>query len=47
MLAVAGYARYGARLAGGWRTVYVINAIVALYLNVFVLVVQLSGACPD
>jgi hypothetical protein len=46
VLAVAGYARYGARLAGGWRTVYVINAIVALDLNVFVLVVQLFRRVP-
>jgi hypothetical protein len=46
VLAVAGYARYGARLAGGWRAVYVISAIVALYLNVFVLVVQLFRRVP-
>src|SRR5262245_38115916 len=39
-LAVACYARYGRRLAGGWRLAYVVTAILALYLNVFVLVVQ-------
>jgi hypothetical protein len=46
VLAVAAYARYGARLDGGWRTVYVIGAVVALYLNVFVLIVQLFRRVP-
>lgn len=46
VLAVAAYARYGARLAGGWRTAYVIAAVMALYLNVFVLVVQLFRRVP-
>lgn len=40
VLAVAIYGRYAARLAGGWRKTYVVTAITALYLNVFVLVVQ-------
>ncbi len=40
VLAVAIYARYARHLAGGWRVTYVIGAVVALYLNVFVLVVQ-------
>ena len=40
VLAVALYARYGRHLAGGWRLVYVITAVTALYLNVFVLIVQ-------
>jgi hypothetical protein len=39
-LAVAILARYGRHLAGAWRTIYVITAMIALYLNVFVLVVQ-------
>jgi hypothetical protein len=39
-LGLAIYARYAARLAGGWRKTYVISAILALYLNVFVLIVQ-------
>src|SRR5438309_6586960 len=46
VLAVAAYARYGAHLAGGWRRVYVIGAVVGLYLNVFVLVVQLFRRVP-
>ena len=40
VLAVAIYARYGRKLAGAWRKTYVITAVIALYLNVFVLVVQ-------
>jgi uncharacterized protein YggT (Ycf19 family) len=40
VLAVACYARYGRHLAGAWRPVYVATAVLALYLNVFVLVVQ-------
>ena len=46
VLALAAYARYGQRLAGAWRRVYVIGALVALYLNVFVLVVQLFRRVP-
>jgi len=40
VLAVALLARYYFRLAGGWRRTYVLTAVMALYLNVFVLVVQ-------
>jgi hypothetical protein len=40
VLAVAVVARYPRRLEGGWRRIYVICAMVALYLNCFVLVVQ-------
>jgi hypothetical protein len=40
ILAVAILARYGLHLAGAWRRVYVICAAIALYLNVFVAVVQ-------
>jgi hypothetical protein len=39
-LPVAIYALRTKALAGGWRKAYVINALFALYLNVFVLVVQ-------
>ncbi len=39
-LAVALYAIYGRGLSGAWRTVYVGCAVFALYLNVFVGVVQ-------
>lgn len=39
-LAVAIQARYRRRLAGPWRRTYVVAALVALYFNVFVGVVQ-------
>src|SRR6516164_2229147 len=40
VLAVALLALYKERLVGPWRWIYVITAVVSLYLNVFVLVVQ-------
>jgi hypothetical protein len=40
VLAVAILARYTFHLAGAWRRTYVVTAMIALYLNVFVLVVQ-------
>jgi hypothetical protein len=40
-MGVALYAFYARRMAGGWRAAYLITAIIGLYLNVFVLVVQL------
>ena len=40
VLAVAIVALYTYRLAGAWRWIYVVGAVVALYLNVFVAVVQ-------
>lgn len=40
ILAVTVAAMYARHLLGGWRVVYVIGAVMALYLNVFVLVVQ-------
>ena len=40
VLAFAIAARYMFHLAGAWRWIYVIGAATALYLNVFVLVVQ-------
>ena len=45
-LAVAIVARYARHLAGGWRRTYVITAMISLYLNVFVLVVQLFLKVP-
>jgi hypothetical protein len=46
VLAVAFWARYGAGMRGGWRGGYVIGAAISLYLNVFVLVVQLFQKVP-
>lgn len=40
ILAVALFALYKERLAGAWRWIYVLTAIISLYLNVFVLVAQ-------
>ena len=39
-LAVALFALYGQHLAGAWRWIYVVTAIIALWFNVFVLIVQ-------
>jgi hypothetical protein len=44
VVAVLGFYRY--RLEGSWRWIYVVTAIVALYLNVFVAVVQLFLKIP-
>ena len=46
VLAIAILARYSRHLAGGWRLTYVISAVIALYLNVFVLIVQLFEKVP-
>jgi hypothetical protein len=46
ILAIAVLARYRFGLAGGWRRTYVITAVIALYLNVFVLIVQLFLKVP-
>jgi hypothetical protein len=40
VLATAIAARYRYHMAGAWRRIYVIAAVIALYFNVFVLVVQ-------
>lgn len=46
ILAVCIAALYWKRLAGGWRATFVITAVTALYLNVFVLAVQLFAKIP-
>ncbi|MEA3207480.1 MAG: hypothetical protein QOE70_537 [Chthoniobacter sp.] len=46
VLTIAFHALYGRRLVGGWRKTYVITAIIALYLNVFVLIVQSFQKVP-
>ena len=46
VLAIAIPARYVFHLAGGWRRTYVITAMLALYLNVFVLIAQLFMKVP-
>ncbi|HEY6894166.1 MAG TPA: hypothetical protein VI258_08365 [Rhodanobacteraceae bacterium] len=39
-------ALYVKKLAGGWRRTYVIGVVISLYLNVFVLIVQLFVKVP-
>jgi hypothetical protein len=40
LLAIACIALYGMKLSGAWRAIYVMTAMISLYLNVFVLVIQ-------
>ena len=40
LLAIACFALYGQKLSGAWRWIYVLTALVSLYLNTFVLVIQ-------
>jgi hypothetical protein len=46
VLLFAALAIYRYRLAGGWRRTFAITAVIALYLNVFVLIVQLFLKVP-
>lgn len=46
VLAIAVAGRYAFRLAGPWRWIYATTAVIALYLNTFVLVVQLFVKVP-
>jgi hypothetical protein len=45
-LAFATHARYARHMRGAWRVVYVVGAVLSLYLNCFVLVVQLFLKVP-
>jgi hypothetical protein len=40
LLAIACIALYAMKAAGPWRWIYVLTALISLYLNVFVLVIQ-------
>jgi hypothetical protein len=40
LLAIACIALYGVKLSGAWRWIYVVTAMLSLYLNVFVLIIQ-------
>ena len=40
LLAIACIALYAMKLAGIWRPVYVVTAMISLYFNVFVLIIQ-------
>ena len=46
ILALACFALYSRKLAGAWRGTYVVTAVIGLYLNVFVAVVQAFGKLP-
>src|SRR5262245_43557085 len=46
VLALAIYALYVRQLAGRWRAAYVFAAVLSLYLNFFVLIVQLFQKIP-
>ena len=46
VLPVAIVARYVKHLASAWRGIYVVGAVLALYLNVFVLLAQLFLRLP-
>jgi len=45
-LTIAILGRYAFHLAGAWRGTYVVSAMISLYLNVFVLVVQCFEKVP-
>src|SRR6201996_6661559 len=46
LLAIAVIALYLLHLAGPWRWIYVITAVVSLYLNVFVAIIQSFQKIP-
>jgi hypothetical protein len=46
VLAITIYARYPKNLTRPWRWIYVIGAVISLYFNVFVLIVQLFEKVP-
>jgi uncharacterized membrane protein len=45
-LGIAIVARYGKHMAGGWRKAWVASAMIALYLNFFIFIVQLFDKTP-
>jgi len=45
-LAVTIFARYAKHLAGAWRWIFVIGAVICLYFNLFVAVVQAFEKIP-
>jgi hypothetical protein len=40
-------ARYWKHLVGSWRGIYVVGSVLALYLNFFILIVQLFRRIPS
>ena len=45
-LALTIFARYRKNLTGAWRWIYVVGAVICLYFNLFVLVVQSFEKIP-
>jgi hypothetical protein len=45
-LGIAVVARYGRHMAGQWRKAWVVSAMIALYLNFFIFIVQLFDKTP-
>jgi hypothetical protein len=46
VLAIALFALYGRHLVGAWRWIYVASAVIALWFNIFVLIVQSFEKLP-
>ncbi len=46
LLAIAIFARYSKKLVGPWNPTYAVTAVLAQYLNFFVLIVQLFQKIP-
>jgi len=46
LVLIAGLAVYRHNLADGWRRTFAITAVIALYFNVFILVIQLFRKVP-
>ena len=46
LLGIAMYARYAEKMKGGWRSAYVITAMLAQWFNVFVLIAQIFQKVP-
>jgi hypothetical protein len=46
LLGLANLGRYQRNLKGGWRRTYAISSVIALYLNFFILIVQLFEKVP-
>src|SRR5258708_2110992 len=40
MVVIACFALYAMKLSGAWRWIYVVTALISLYFNVFVLIIQ-------
>jgi len=47
LLAIGIYARYSKKLVGGWSRAFAATSVLALYLNVFVFIVQLFQKVPS